>query len=190
MRALALDLGTVSGWATCVNGRVSSGTQSFAFNPRYEGGGMRYLKFQRWIDEMHTTVMFDQVVFEEVMQRAASIAAGHVYGGFLAHLTAWCEDRKVPYEGIPVGTIKKHATGKGNAGKDMMIAAAEKLGYAPKDDNEADALCLMHWLMETRPDKVKHETPGTSDIGHTPDSSTRRRVPVGAVPVARRRIKT
>ena len=29
----------------------------------------------------------------------------------------------IPYQGVPVGTIKKHATGKGNAGKDEMIAS-------------------------------------------------------------------
>ena len=46
--------------------------------------------------------------------------------------------------GIPVGTIKKHATGKGNASKEMMIEAArKKLGYKDDDDNEADALWIL-----------------------------------------------
>ena len=26
--------------------------------------------------------------------------------------------RGVPYQGVPVGTVKRHATGKGNAGKE------------------------------------------------------------------------
>ncbi|MBT8166803.1 DUF882 domain-containing protein [Ruegeria litorea] len=30
----------------------------------------------------------------------------------MATLTAWAELRGVPYQGVPVGTIKKHATGK------------------------------------------------------------------------------
>ncbi len=34
----------------------------------------------------------------------------------MGHLTAWCEHHNIPYQGVPVGTIKKHATGKGNAG--------------------------------------------------------------------------
>ncbi len=46
---------------------------------------------------------------------------------------------------MPVGTIKKHATGKGNAGKDLVIAAMTALGHVPADDNEADALALLHW---------------------------------------------
>ena len=31
-----------------------------------------------------------------------------------------------------------------------MIAAASRRGYAPVDDNEADALALLHWAIETQ----------------------------------------
>ena len=48
---------------------------------------------------------------------------------------------------MPVGTIKKHATGKGNASKDEMVASARARGHAPTDDNEADALALLHWAV-------------------------------------------
>ena len=48
------------------------------------------------------------------------------------------------------GTIKKHATGKGNAGKDDMIASVRLRGHTPVDDNEADALALLHWAVETQ----------------------------------------
>ena len=40
----------------------------------------------------------------------------------LMPLTAWGELRGVPYQGVPVGTIKRHATGSGNAPKQAMIA--------------------------------------------------------------------
>lgn len=79
--------------------------------------------------------------------RHVSTDAAHAYGGFLATLTAWCEHHQIPYQGVPVGTIKKHATGKGNAGKDLVIAAMTALGHAPADDNEADALALLHWAI-------------------------------------------
>jgi Holliday junction resolvasome RuvABC endonuclease subunit len=74
--------------------------------------------------------------------------AAHVYGGLLAHLTAWCEAQVIPYQGVPVGTIKKHATGKGNADKAAMMAAMHTRGHSPSDDNEADALSLLHYVME------------------------------------------
>lgn len=140
---LALDLGTNTGWAICRDGVTVSGTASFKVG-RYEGGGMRYLRFQRWLDEMRGAGL-DSVWFEEVRRHAGTDAA-HVYGGLLATLTAWCEHHGVPYSGIPVGTIKKHATGKGNANKDAMIAAAVARGFTPCDDNEADALALLHMV--------------------------------------------
>ena len=42
---LALDLGTTTGWASLAGGIVHSGTASFR-SGRYDGGGMRYLRFQ------------------------------------------------------------------------------------------------------------------------------------------------
>ena len=53
----------------------------------------------------------------------------------------------MPYQGVPVGTIKKHATGQGNAGKAAMVAAMQAKGYPVTDDNEADALALLHWAL-------------------------------------------
>ena len=52
--------------------------------------------------------------------------------------------------GVPVGTIKRHVTGKGNADKQAVIDAVRKLGFAPADDNEADALALLHWATANR----------------------------------------
>ena len=65
--------------------------------------------------------------------------AAHVYGGLLATLSAWCEQRGIAYQGVPVGTIKRFIAGKGNADKTAVIAAVRARGFAPADDNEADA---------------------------------------------------
>ena len=73
------------------------------------------------------------------------VDAAHAYGGFMAHLTAWCEHHQIPYTGIPVGTIKKSACGKGNAGKQEIIDAMVARGHSPVDDNEADALALLYY---------------------------------------------
>ena len=144
---LALDLGTTSGWALRDRtGRITSGSQSFK-PQRFEGGGMRYLRFGRWISEIQTSVSELQFLYFEEVRRHVSTDAAHAYGGFLATLTAWCEHHGIPYQGVPVGTIKKHATGKGNANKDAMLAAVRGWGYAPVDDNEADALALLHWAI-------------------------------------------
>ena len=144
---LALDLGTTTGWALRgSDGNVTSGSESFR-PQRFEGGGMRFLRFKRWLTELKAVADgIDALHFEEV-RRHVSTDAAHAYGGFLATLTAWCEHHQIPYQGVPVGTIKKHATGKGNAGKDEVIAAMSVHGHTPSDDNEADALALLHWAI-------------------------------------------
>lgn len=146
MTILALDLGTKCGHAMGLpDGAVVSGVWDLS-SRRFEGGGMRFLRFRQKLEEIHAATPLTAVVFEEV-RRHMGVDAAHVYGGLLGHLSAWCEERDIPYQGIPVGTIKRHATGKGNASKEMMIEAARRLGFNPVDDNEADALhILRHWL--------------------------------------------
>ena len=46
-----------------------------------------------------------------------------------------------------MGTIKRHIAGKGNADKQAVIDAVRRLGFSPADDNEADALALLHWAI-------------------------------------------
>lgn len=148
---LALDLGTSTGWALLTpEGRIVSGTESFKPG-RFEGGGMRFLRFRRWLAELKTTAEPIGAAYFEEVRRHAGVDAAHAYGGFLATLTAWCEHHQIPYSGVPVGTIKRHATGKGNADKAAMITAAHARGFAPADDNEADALALLAWAMEQGP---------------------------------------
>jgi len=144
---LALDLGTTTGWALVDrDGLISGGSESFK-PQRFEGGGMRYLRFKRWLTDIKQCADgINWVVFEEV-RKHAGVDAAHAYGGFMAHLTAWCEHHQIPYQGVPVGTIKKHATGKGNSGKAEMISAAKARGFDPVDDNHADALALLDWAM-------------------------------------------
>ncbi|SUZ33427.1 hypothetical protein ROE7235_03197 [Roseibaca ekhonensis] len=147
---LALDLGTTTGWATRgFDGLITSGTVSFKPS-RYDGGGMRYLRFTNWLTEIdRLSGPIAAIYFEEVRRHVGTDAA-HVFGGLLAVLTSWGELRGIPYQGVPVGSIKKHATGKGNAPKQAMIDAARARGFSPADDNEADAIAILLWALETR----------------------------------------
>jgi Holliday junction resolvasome RuvABC endonuclease subunit len=137
---LALDLGTKTGYALH-NGAIISGVWDLKPG-RFEGGGMRFLKFRNMLAQMHTASPISEVYFEEVRRHAGTDAA-HVYGGLMGQLTAWCEERKIPYQGVPVGAIKKSWTGNGAAKKDLMIQTARDHGFTPIDDNEADALALL-----------------------------------------------
>ncbi len=149
---LALDLGIKTGWALRPPaGNICYGTQEFK-TERFSGGGMRYLRFTNWLREI--TAGVERIAYEEV-RRHLSTDSAHAYGGFMATLTAFCESNKIPYEGIPVGTIKKFATNRGNAGKPEMIAAAVAAGFSPEDDNAADALHILRFI-ESRDNILKN----------------------------------
>jgi len=143
---LAIDPGTHCGWAVGRGGKVlGSGVWDLKAG-RWEGGGMRWVKLRRAVVEVADAFAVDLVAYEEVRRHMGTDAA-HVYGGIVAVIQEWAEARaaKVPYYGLPVGTVKKHATGKGNADKAKMIEAAQAKWPARNvtDDNEADALWIL-----------------------------------------------
>jgi crossover junction endodeoxyribonuclease RuvC len=144
---LALDLGTVTGWCIGTKGHHVSGTWNLKPG-RFDGGGMRFVKFRSRLNELLDAHPIDVIYFEEVRRHAGTDAA-HIYGGLMATLTAWCEEHRIPYAGVPVGEIKKFWTGKGNADKALMIAEAFDRGYSTADDNEADAIALFNLKIDT-----------------------------------------
>ena len=147
---LALDLGTTTGWALRGHdGLITSGTTSFKPG-RFDGGGMRYLRFTNWLTELDRLSGPIAAIYYEEVRRHIGTDAAHVFGGLMASLTSWAELRGVPYAGVPVGTIKRHVTGKGNAPKQAMIDAARARGFSPADDNEADAIAILLWALETK----------------------------------------
>ena len=107
---------------------------------------MRMVKFRNNLNQVLAAYPPILIAYEEVMHHNGTDAA-HVYGAITGQLMEIGESHKpfpIPYLGIPVGTVKKRATGKGNANKDCMIRAAR--GFWPRvvivDDNHADALCI------------------------------------------------
>ena len=146
---LALDLGTSTGWA--IRGHdalITSGTVSLRPG-RFDGGGMRYLRFTNWLTEIDRLSGPVAAIWFEEVRRHAGTDASHIYGGLMATLTAWAELRGVPYEGVPVGTWKRCVCGKGNSSKDEVVAAMVATGFAPSSSDEADALAILHWAIAT-----------------------------------------
>jgi Holliday junction resolvasome RuvABC endonuclease subunit len=141
---LALDLGTTTGFAWgCDSGTSVSGTWKLT-PTRFESSGRRFLKLKENLDALPnkpTAVVYEAVSF------GVTTNATQIWGGFMATLQTWCEERNIPYQGVPVGTLKKFWTGRGNAKKPEMIAEAVARGYQPADDNEADAIALLHWKL-------------------------------------------
>jgi Holliday junction resolvasome RuvABC endonuclease subunit len=146
---LAIDLGTTTGWALQSQSLITSGTVALK-HTRYDGGGMRFLRFRRWLEQLDLDAGPIAAIYFEEVRRHVGTDAAHVYGGLLAVLTAWSEENLVAYQGVPVGTIKRFIAGKGNADKAAVIAAVQAKGFAPADDNEADAIAILLWALETR----------------------------------------
>lgn len=144
MSILALDLGTQCGWA--INSEpIYSG--SYNLKPgKFDSHGQRYVKYKNMLNEIFISHHIDEIVYEAV-RRHVGIDAAHVYGGLLAILQSMAIENGIEYRGVAVQTIKKHATGRGNATKDEMIVAAN--AFYPQiniiDDNHADALCLLNY---------------------------------------------
>lgn len=156
---LALDLATRTGWALRdASGRVTSGVQEFALR-RGESPGMRWIRFRAWLVEVlslgglsHQTSPRTPVLAYE--QSLAVHRGGHAAA--LAHgLTAIVQEeaaaRGVEVTSIAPSALKKHATGRGNAKKPEVLSAARARwgrGEDLADDNEADALCILAWVLE------------------------------------------
>jgi Holliday junction resolvasome RuvABC endonuclease subunit len=117
------------------------------------------------------------IAYESVLFSKTTITA-QIYGGFLAQLQEVLENwkpKKIEYVGIPVTTIKKFATGVGNAGKPLMIQAAMLRwpDFKYETDDEVDA----RWIAATAavelgcsepippalPNPVKQERSGKKD---------------------------
>lgn len=153
-RIITLDLGTKTGWAFTrfeKDGKSSilSGRENFNVG-RYESSGIRFVKFGEFLHKVsiRTDIYEETIFYFEEVRRHMGVDAAHVYGGFMAVLQSFCIENDYQYHGVPVGTIKKHATGKGNASKEEMIEEMRKKGHDVLDDNQADALALMHFVLD------------------------------------------
>jgi Holliday junction resolvasome RuvABC endonuclease subunit len=140
MNVFALDLGSKSGFAILKDDQITIGTKKLRHDKR--ASGVRALDFYRWLTQMIREHNIGQVFFERVYAHSGTEAA-HLYGYFMHTLAAVCEEHGIRCVGIPVTTIKKFATGRGNATKEEMIASARSRGFNPVDDNSADALATL-----------------------------------------------
>lgn len=147
-KIIALDLGTTCGWAVFCDDKISSG--SIKLDAKKAN---RFVAFRSMLEANYTSAEF---IFFEDVKRHVGTKAAQCYGGFKAILEAFAHEHIITMVGIGVGTIKKHATGKGNAGKTEMKAWARKeLGREPVDDNEADALALLDYALRANKGNLK-----------------------------------
>lgn len=147
---LALDLGTKTGWAMLSGSQVTHGTWRLATPKEVKeqklAGRDRCCdcRFARLLEHISALGHIDVCYFEDV-QFSSSTQQTQLWASFRAVVVML--QPKVKIVAVPVGTLKKTATGSGNADKDKMRAAlvgvvpAETL--AEMDDNAVDAYHLL-----------------------------------------------
>lgn len=163
MTTLALDLGTKCGWAVGSEGQPHSGVWKLQPGKR-DCDRTRELVLARHLDDALRLHGVTRIAYERVDShgrlgrtrcklcggltpvRLENTVAAHVYGALAGVVELVADMHRLEVVTVPVGTLKKHATGKGNAKKDAMIAAAqERWGDNITDDNQADALWVLDW---------------------------------------------
>lgn len=133
---LSLDIATHCGWCTA----SAHGVWDFSLK-RDESSGIRLLRFRHKVSELIDLEKINIVSFERTagFHKSALIVQAELHGV----LKILLEDKGIVYRAFSASEIKKFATGKGNANKQLMIKSAQdKLGYEGEDDNTADAMWI------------------------------------------------
>ena len=143
---LALDLATITGWCCELNGVQAVGHWNLT-PTRDESKDMRIIRFIAKLREILDATEIKLIAFERPAGRHAGAII--VQSELQGIMKSECLARGIAFNGYSSKEIKKFATGKGNAGKPAMIAAAKaRWDYTGNDDNEADALAIWHLACE------------------------------------------
>lgn len=158
MNILALDLGTKTGYCfgdTLISNPVIGVCGTWTLSRPYEVTEWRKRRLDRRCDpriaRLYTELSFFHdphlVVFEDV-EFASALKQVQLWSSLRA--SAWLKYPASNYECVPVGTLKKFATGHGGATKEMMRAALIRqhprlLKGMKADDNAVDAIWIWLW---------------------------------------------
>jgi len=158
MNILALDFGTATGY--CLgNGLEILDAGTWQLASKKEIPEWRRLRWDRKKDPRISRLWEllwkrishpDWVVFEDV-EFSSYTKQNQLWSSFRA--VAWLRFPMARFECVPVGTLKKFATGSGNATKEMMRAALKRhtdYGSAAfgRDDNAVDAIWVWLWAKQ------------------------------------------
>jgi Holliday junction resolvasome RuvABC endonuclease subunit len=147
-KILFLDLATRAGW--CVGAPDETPRYGTKVLPSTgEDIGRFAAAYNEWLLDMITLESPGLVVFEApILAGRTNLTTARKLTGLAWHTEFVCNLRQVRVREHHLQSIKKMFAGSGRADKDAMIAAARRLGFDPKDDNQADALggwcCTVH----------------------------------------------
>ena len=145
MITLALDLGTDMGFAIMHDGKLlESGSVNLkqAIIRSCEDGAKWAVLVRHLVAWMYSYPDLKYIAYENV-QFTTSSSMSRSWFGALAIVSYISDYYKIQLVGYPIATIKKYATGRGNAIKADMVKAVElNFGKHVDSDDEADAICI------------------------------------------------
>lgn len=144
MVELALDLGAHMGW--CIRKKkdeFESGVLDMT-KKKDESKYAKLNKIRKFLSDIHEEYTISKIYYERV-DFGMHTYATQAHGAYKGVVHQFAESNDIDIEGFAVPSIKKSLTGRGNASKQGMIYYAEKyVGKEITDDNEADAIGVMH----------------------------------------------
>lgn len=135
MRVLGIDLGTKTGYAFSSNGVIGdcgtwilSKSKEITYAKKLRLDRRCDPRFSRLVDNLmnahHLTAPLDYIVFEDV-QFAVTVMASQLWSSLRSAI--WMMSKQgVKIDCVPVGTLKKFATGSGAANKVSMAVSLNK----------------------------------------------------------------
>lgn len=143
---------------------------------QHDTNSLRYVRLKSFLQLTNPSLIFyEEVKFvgqnptPGMKQNLTALVARAVTGAQVVHglsaiLVTWAEQHGIPCEAVPIGVLKKYATGRGNANKVDIITAANTRfgtefnaeGYEQTGvDNIADSMFLCAMGVETYAEGLK-----------------------------------
>lgn len=150
---LALDLGTVCGFALRTAAGVTSGVLDL--QPRAKGTrGQRLMRLWRFLFDVQQATPLAWVAHELVQGHGpGGFETARAYAQYEGVVILFAERAGIEVRSVHTGTLKKAITGKGawpkGQGKAKLLEAVQARGYAPDAQDEADAIAVLEYFTGT-----------------------------------------
>lgn len=167
---LALDASsTMVGWAAGAHGvHPASGTKGLP-NTRGDDGRLFHI-YAVWLNEMITNLGPKRVAVEQSIMIPGRDDYETMFklAGMVVTTLIVCCNRGLPCDRVPIATWRKavlgqnfypttmglNEQGRRKAFKDAAMKVCEHHGWSPRNDDEAEALCILHYLQSLHNPRV------------------------------------
>lgn len=149
MKILAIDPGSSCGYALGddAGATLNSGVWQLGLT-RGDSPGMRYIRLRGQLNTMKAAYPdLGLIVYEQPQAFLSKYRGGtatEIAYAMVGEIQSWCTGVGLQHTSVHAATVKKFATGKGNANKEAMVRAGRlRFKTCSENDNEVDALWIL-----------------------------------------------